>query len=174
MALSTPDLVSIVFDSIGAVLLAALFYYALATLLRMRRGKLEKSWLYISRSVIILSIGVIFFASSLFVPANLMMLVMWTASTFMIVGTLLLLLGFRSHYRVWSGAELSDEKKDRIEPWETYIIMQIPSVAQRAFLVGVFKPLYNVFFAQVILQGGEIPTSQIREFSLQLVLSNYC
>lgn len=116
MALSTPDLVSIVFDSIGAVLLAALFYYALATLLRMRRGKLEKSWLYISRSVIILSIGVIFFASSLFVPANLMMLVMWTASTFMIVGTLLLLLGFRSHYRVWSGAELSDEKKDRIEP----------------------------------------------------------
>ena len=117
MALSTPDLVSIVFDSIGAVLLAALFYYTLATLVRMRRGKLEKSWRYMLRSVIILSIGVLFFASSLFVPANLMMLVMWTASTFMIIGTFLLLLGFRSHYRVWSGAELREqEKKSRIEP----------------------------------------------------------
>ena len=110
------DLFSVVFDIVGVVLLAILLYYALAILFLMRKGKLEKSWQYMSTSVIILTVGVILFALSATVLSTLTMPFMWSASFVMIIGTFLLLLGFRSHYRFWSGRELQTEKKNNIEP----------------------------------------------------------
>ena len=118
MALSGTVLISVILDTVGVALLAVLLYYACATLFLMRKGKLEKSWRYMSVAVIILAIGVILFALSALVQPGLTVPVMWVASTVMIIGTFLLLLGFRSHYRVWSGRELLDKgnENNRIEP----------------------------------------------------------
>ena len=108
MALSAADVISAVFDFVGVSLLAALLYYALAILFLMRKGKLEKSWQYMSMAVIILTIGVILFALNATVSSNLTMPFMWSASFVMIIGTFLLLLGFKSHHRFWSGRELQN------------------------------------------------------------------
>ena len=116
MALAAADIISAVFDIVGVALLAALLYYALAILFLMRKGKLEKSWQYMSMSVIILTVGVILFALSATVSSSLTLPFMWSASFVMIIGTFLLLLGFKFHYRFWSGRELQTEKKNSIEP----------------------------------------------------------
>ena len=116
MAIFPSDIVSIFLDIVGAVLLVLLSYYAFATLLWMRAGKLEKSWRYLSRAVIFLTAGVLLFSLSSSVPPNILLPFTWFASAIMLVGTFLLLLGFRSHYLVWSGKELRVEKKNGIEP----------------------------------------------------------
>ena len=114
--MAAADIISAVFDIVGVALLAALLYYALAILFLMRKGKLEKSWQYMSTSVIILTVGVILFAFSATVTSTLTLPFVWSASFVMIIVTFLLLLGFRSHHRFWSGGELQTEKKNRIEP----------------------------------------------------------
>ena len=108
------DVVSIVLDIVGAALLLLLSYYAFATLLWMLNGKLEKSWRYLSRAVMFLTLGALLFALSSSVPPGFVMPFTWFASTTMLIGTFLLLLGFRSHYLVWSGKEVRDEKKNRM------------------------------------------------------------
>lgn len=102
--------VSLALDILGSVLLIVLLYYASANLFLFREGKLEKSWRYMSRAVLILTLGVLLFALGSFMPADAEMPVMWAASTVMLIGTLFLLLGFRYHHRVWSGREFQEEK----------------------------------------------------------------
>ncbi len=116
MSIFPSDIVSIILDVIGAMLLVMLSYYAFATLLWMRAGKLEKSWRYLSRAVIFLTAGVLLFSLISSVPPDLILPFTWIASSTMLVGTFLLLLGFRSHYLVWSGKELRDDTRNRIEP----------------------------------------------------------
>ena len=100
----------------GIILLGVAWYYAFSMLFWMHGGKLEKSWRYLSTSIIVLTMGVLVFALNSFVANKLMMLLTLTGSAIMLIGTFLMLLGFRSHYRFWSGTDLQDKEKNRIEP----------------------------------------------------------
>ena len=97
-------------------MLVVLSYFAFKMLFWMRKGNLEKSWKYTSSGAVILTFGVLLFSLIMFAPANIRMPLMWSGGIIMIVGPFLMLLGFRGQVRFWSGQDIQDERRNRIEP----------------------------------------------------------
>ena len=111
--------VDYVYASLLCLILGSLFgmaYYSMRMLWSMQRGLLEKSWKYLTMGAVIASFGVVIeLVSNITLPDATLA---YTFSNYIGVGitatgTVLFLLGFRSHSNVWSpkGLKIEDSKK---------------------------------------------------------------
>jgi len=110
-----------VYATLLCLILGSLFgmaYYSLKMLWSMQRGLLEKSWRYLTFGATIASFGVIIelISNILFPDGSLA----YTASNYVGVGvtatgTILFLLGFRSHSNVWNpkGLKIQNSEKEK-------------------------------------------------------------
>jgi protein-S-isoprenylcysteine O-methyltransferase Ste14 len=91
-------------DLVSAVAAAGLGYYAAKMYLQMRFGRLEKSWQMVTLGAGLFSLGFIVLtvqdlSSS---SASYYFTLDFIGTALATIGMILLLVGFRSHYRVWS------------------------------------------------------------------------
>jgi nicotinamide riboside transporter PnuC len=114
MILAALDLATVVF-TIG------LGYYAAKIFFHMRLGRLENGWKMMTSGIISLCFGFVFLTFQHLVPreSNLYFYLDSVGTILSIIGIVLMMLGLRSHYLVWtrkkSAAPLSTSHSDESE-----------------------------------------------------------
>jgi hypothetical protein len=88
-------------------------YYATRMIFYMRKGRMERAWKYLTSGAIFIIVGSVFFSITDIVPAyGTAYLISDNLGTgIMSGGFILLLLGFRSLYRVWTLKDLVKERE---------------------------------------------------------------
>ena len=98
-------------------LILCVAYYSTRILTQMRRGLLEKSWIDMSRGSLILAGGIL--ATMIHSLYSYYILVWETTSyiapTLLIVGSIFIVSGFRSHYLAWSPGHPKVKMQELIE-----------------------------------------------------------
>ena len=103
LSLSQPT-VLILLDVAEVLATVGLAFYAGKIFLHMRLGRMEKGWRYVTEGVAVLCIGFVLLTLQHTLPRESILYFYFDSlSTILsIVGILLMLLGLRSHYSVWS------------------------------------------------------------------------
>ena len=102
---------------ISLTLILGVAYYATRILSQMKNGMLEKSWAYMSKGSLVLMGGILIsMIHYLYSAYELISLITTIVGPLLLsIGTPLVILAFRSHYRTWSPKYPKVEMKDIIE-----------------------------------------------------------
>ena len=92
--------VSLILEGIMSFLLIALLYYAMKILTSFKKGILERGWKFLSQGIIILVVGEIVITLSNSVPLGGYLFQLGIGID--AVGVCLAVLGFKSHYDIWT------------------------------------------------------------------------
>jgi hypothetical protein len=90
----------LIYNIAGLAVIMGLVYYSVRLLQTFKGGIVGKSWLYVSYGVLTLAIGLILFIFHSLL--NLPTIVYQTGNTIVLVGGLLILIGFYRQYKIWS------------------------------------------------------------------------
>ena len=88
-------------------------YYSTLLIYNMRRGQLEKSWRYMSYGALIATCGsvILFMPNFVVVSASSSALANYIGLLLTGIGTIFVMLGFRSHYMFWNPKEIRESAK---------------------------------------------------------------
>lgn len=104
-------LITFILEGITSFLLIALLYYGLRILTSFKKGMLERGWRILSVGIIFLVAGVLIMTLSSYIPVGGYLYQF--AIGFNAVGICLAVLGFKSHYDVWSIGDGKSSKADQ-------------------------------------------------------------
>ena len=106
----------LVIDLLGLFTVVGIGYYASRILIQMKAGLLEQSWRYLVAGAYVLLGAVVIFLIQQFVSSPLAIAVTTHLSAvLLVIGGIYVLLGFRSHYIVFSPKHPKKRMNDLIE-----------------------------------------------------------